>query len=353
MAKRYYSRSPYKNSDWSKRQNIPAVEKPFENPIPLTEPIPDGYVYILENQYMPNLYKIGYTARDTKKRAQQLSTTGVPGKWKVAFDWKVADAYQTEQYIFSKIDKYRIGKDEIFDFKGLDVEAVIKIIEGILTKKKKVYKKYIDRINEEKIEYQKKLKIDEIREKEVTLAVDRVLLNASVDNNYIQKIRQVIDDKSKRKAFALIDSAKERLNRARYLKYGCLILAAFLALLFKIESWLFYVLFGFAALLFHLEINSDKRSIDSIINTHSKDYIDNLPTSLDRLSPIMARLGINQIIYVEGIETTVSVNIYSPTNPSGHNLKLEALYGGEKYSKYYKDSVRDALIKFLIHIKSQ
>lgn len=353
MAKKYYSRNPYNNSDWSKISTRPVVEKPYENPTPLTEPIPDGYVYILTNQYMPNLYKIGCTGRDTQKRAQELSTTGVPGKWKVACDWKVADAYQTEQHIFSKIDKYRIEKDEIFDFQGLDVEAVIKIIESILTKKKKVHKKYIERLNEEKIEHQKKLKIDEARKKEVTLAVDRAITNARLDNNYIQQVREVIDDKSRRKAFTSIESAKERLNKARYLKYGSLILAAFLALLFNIEFWLFYVFFALVILHFHLEVNSEKGHIENTINTCSKDYIDNLPTCLDGLRPIMARFRINSIVYIEGIETTVLVNHYSSTNPNGHSLNLEASHGGEKYNKHYNDSVRNALIKFLIHIKSQ
>jgi len=44
-----------------------------------------GYVYILINPSLPDLIKIGKSVRDPRKRARELSTTGVPAPFQVAF----------------------------------------------------------------------------------------------------------------------------------------------------------------------------------------------------------------------------------------------------------------------------
>ena len=68
----------------------------------------EGYVYILVNQYVPQLVKIGYTDRNPSTRAAELSnTTGVPGKWKVHTSWLLEDAYSCEQKIFLSLASYR------------------------------------------------------------------------------------------------------------------------------------------------------------------------------------------------------------------------------------------------------
>jgi hypothetical protein len=37
-----------------------------------------GYLYILSNNAMPNLFKIGFTTRTITERIRELSSTGVP-----------------------------------------------------------------------------------------------------------------------------------------------------------------------------------------------------------------------------------------------------------------------------------
>ena len=44
-----------------------------------------GYLYILTNASMPELLKVGRTARDPHERARELSTTGVPTPFEVAW----------------------------------------------------------------------------------------------------------------------------------------------------------------------------------------------------------------------------------------------------------------------------
>lgn len=42
------------------------------------EPKGNGFIYILENQSMPGIYKIGFTAGSIKERIASLNSTGVP-----------------------------------------------------------------------------------------------------------------------------------------------------------------------------------------------------------------------------------------------------------------------------------
>lgn len=37
-----------------------------------------GYVYIISNQAMPGIFKIGFTLKDPELRAKELDSTGVP-----------------------------------------------------------------------------------------------------------------------------------------------------------------------------------------------------------------------------------------------------------------------------------
>ena len=45
-----------------------------------------GYVYMLTNASMPGMFKVGRTVRDSRGRARELYTTGVPTPFEVAFE---------------------------------------------------------------------------------------------------------------------------------------------------------------------------------------------------------------------------------------------------------------------------
>lgn len=89
----------------------------------------DGYLYILVNQYVPTLVKIGYTDRDPHVRAAELSgTTGVPGRWAVKRYWLVENAFQWEQRIFAALNNHR----ETGEFFKLSCDIAIGRIEALL-----------------------------------------------------------------------------------------------------------------------------------------------------------------------------------------------------------------------------
>lgn len=67
-----------------------------------------GYIYILSNAAMPNLYKIGCTTKDAVTRAAELYTTGVPSKFEVLFSYWVCDELEEmEAHIHYCLRGYR------------------------------------------------------------------------------------------------------------------------------------------------------------------------------------------------------------------------------------------------------
>ena len=74
-----------------------------------------GYVYILVNDSMPGLIKIGRTARDSLTRAKDLSnSTGIPTPFKVAFELSSAGYSQLEREMHNRLAKYRVASNREF-----------------------------------------------------------------------------------------------------------------------------------------------------------------------------------------------------------------------------------------------
>ena len=73
-----------------------------------------GYVYILTNDAMPGLVKIGMTTGDTAARAAQLHTTGVPVPFKVYADVYAPDCAALEQIVHKSLAKLRVHNSREF-----------------------------------------------------------------------------------------------------------------------------------------------------------------------------------------------------------------------------------------------
>ncbi len=71
---------------------------------------PVGYVYVIVNEGMPGLVKVGYSSRRPGKRAEELSSTGNPYRYKVAFYLSSANPYEVEQLAHEYLRKFSVGE---------------------------------------------------------------------------------------------------------------------------------------------------------------------------------------------------------------------------------------------------
>jgi len=74
-----------------------------------------GYVYILSNESMPGLLKIGFTSNDPRTRARELHTTGVPTAFKVELAMFCDNANEVEQCAHYNLSDYKVQNREFFN----------------------------------------------------------------------------------------------------------------------------------------------------------------------------------------------------------------------------------------------
>jgi hypothetical protein len=75
----------------------------------------DSWIYVLSNETMPNLIKIGFTDKTPDKRAKQVSrSTGVPLSFKVEYAFKCFNAHALEIELHKYLKDYRINNDREF-----------------------------------------------------------------------------------------------------------------------------------------------------------------------------------------------------------------------------------------------
>lgn len=88
-----------------------------------------GFLYVLSNDLMPGVYKIGFTSGNPDKRAAQISRQyGLPSPFCVVRYWRTADPYIVEQ----RIHAFLSAKNKSGEFFEVNFEELVKIIEGFL-----------------------------------------------------------------------------------------------------------------------------------------------------------------------------------------------------------------------------
>lgn len=115
------------------------------------------YIYVLSNEAMPGLLKIGCTAFAPEERARQLSTTGVPQPFKVEEYWELncEDILVIERKIHAHLKKWRYAKNR--EFFGISVNVAVDEINGFFDlqgklQKEKEEKARIDKERKENLE---------------------------------------------------------------------------------------------------------------------------------------------------------------------------------------------------------
>ena len=67
-----------------------------------------GFVYVVTNESMPGLVKVGYSAQDPMLRAAELNNTGSPFPYVVDYEALVNDPYEVEQQVHQSLADVRV-----------------------------------------------------------------------------------------------------------------------------------------------------------------------------------------------------------------------------------------------------
>lgn len=124
-----------------------------------------GLIYVLSNERMPNLVKIGKTTRtDLRKRMRELYSTGVPAPFKAEASCKVPleKLSKVEDALHKAFGKFHIGTHEFFEISPDDVKPILATLEdayGGVDAKEEVQKE-IDIVNEEDIKRYRRKNMD-------------------------------------------------------------------------------------------------------------------------------------------------------------------------------------------------
>jgi hypothetical protein len=70
-----------------------------------------GWIYVISNEAMPGLLKIGFSTKDPQLRARELANTGSPHPYVVEYDALVNAPHATEQRIHKALAHVREGKE--------------------------------------------------------------------------------------------------------------------------------------------------------------------------------------------------------------------------------------------------
>ena len=90
----------------------------------------DEWVYILSNPAMPDMIKIGYTAKDPFSRAHQISRgTGIPLGFEVEWAYKCFKGERIEQEVHKVFKKQRVNTQK--EFFRVSLNEAKQVIEQI------------------------------------------------------------------------------------------------------------------------------------------------------------------------------------------------------------------------------
>ena len=70
-----------------------------------------GWVYIITNEAIPGLVKVGYTEPAPEMRATELAGTGIPTAYVVAFQLRVTNPREVERNTHGLLAPYRAGRE--------------------------------------------------------------------------------------------------------------------------------------------------------------------------------------------------------------------------------------------------
>jgi len=88
-----------------------------------------GYVYVLSNPSMPDMYKIGHTFRDVEDRVSELTHTSLPTQFEIQFSIRTSDPEKHEKIIHKRLDQFRVQANR--EFFKTNLETIVDSIKNI------------------------------------------------------------------------------------------------------------------------------------------------------------------------------------------------------------------------------
>jgi hypothetical protein len=87
-----------------------------------------GWLYMLGNESMPELCKIGQTRRTPEERAMELSgSTGVASPFHVIHSFEVSNVHEAEKLAHKILSAYRINNDR--EFFKIEIKLAVEVVE--------------------------------------------------------------------------------------------------------------------------------------------------------------------------------------------------------------------------------
>ena len=94
----------------------------------------EGYIYVLQNEFMPGIVKVGKTIHDPEVRAGQISSaTGVPEKFSVFERYEVNDCDEAEKFAHRILEKVFGRPNSQREFFSGTAEEVSSVLDEALT----------------------------------------------------------------------------------------------------------------------------------------------------------------------------------------------------------------------------
>ncbi|BED92540.1 MAG: GIY-YIG nuclease family protein [Candidatus Paraimprobicoccus trichonymphae] len=90
-----------------------------------------GKIYILTNDAMPNIIKIGSTEKNIEDRIKEFDTTGVPLPFRCHYAIEIENQLEKEKYIHDAFSDHRLRKNrEFFELAPERAVSILKAIGG-------------------------------------------------------------------------------------------------------------------------------------------------------------------------------------------------------------------------------
>jgi DNA-directed RNA polymerase subunit RPC12/RpoP len=106
----------------------------------------DGFIYVMSNSSLKEMFKIGFTSKYPKLREDQLSSsTSIPTPFNLELVFPAQHLTKTERDIHLSLDEYRVAKNR--EFFRINLDHIFKIISRVTRNKPSYISKGISMLN--------------------------------------------------------------------------------------------------------------------------------------------------------------------------------------------------------------